>query len=51
MGRQSALGEVDAPAIEKLAVGRESDEHRRITVLSDADRRGSLRSFSRHDLL
>jgi hypothetical protein len=45
MGRQSALGEVDAPAIEKLAVGR------RITVLSDADRRGSLRSFSRHDLL
>jgi hypothetical protein len=42
--RQTAIGEVDAPAIEELAAGRDSDEHRRVTVLGDADGRGSLRS-------
>jgi hypothetical protein len=46
--RQTAIGEVDAPAIEKLAAERDSDEHRRVTVLGDADGRGSLRSCSRH---
>jgi len=38
--RQTAIGEVDAPAIEELAAGRDSDEHRRVTVLGDADGRG-----------
>jgi len=46
--RQTAIGEVDAPAIEELAAGRDSDEHRRVTVLGDADGRSSLRSCSRH---
>jgi hypothetical protein len=49
--RQTAIGEVDAPAIEELAAGRDSDEHRRLTVLGDADGRGSLRSSSRHVFL
>jgi hypothetical protein len=49
--RQTAIGEVDAPAIEELAAGRDSDEHRRVTVLGDADGRGSLRSSSRHVFL
>ena len=49
--RQTALGEVDAPAIEQLAAGRDRDEHRRVTVLDDADAGGSLRSSSRHVLL
>jgi hypothetical protein len=46
--RQTAIGEVDVPAIEELAAGRDSDEHRRVTVLGDADGRGSLCSCSRH---
>jgi hypothetical protein len=46
--RQTAIGEVDAPAIEELAAGRDSDEHRRVSVLGDADSRGSPRSCSRH---
>jgi hypothetical protein len=46
--RQTAIGEVDAPAIEELTAGRDSDEHRRVTVLGDADGCGSLRSVSRH---
>jgi hypothetical protein len=49
--RQTAIGEVDAPAIEALATGRDSDEHRRVTVFGDADSRGSVRSSSRHALL
>jgi hypothetical protein len=49
--RQTAIGEVDAPAIEEFAAGRDSDEHRRVTVLGDADGRGSLRSSSRHVFL
>jgi hypothetical protein len=38
--RQTAIGEVDAPAIEELAAGRDSYEHRRVTVLGDPDGRG-----------
>jgi hypothetical protein len=49
--RQIAIGQVDAPAIEQLAAGRDSDEHRRVSVLGDADGRGSLRSSSRHVFL
>jgi hypothetical protein len=45
---QTATGEVNAPAIEQLAAGYDSDEHRPVTVLGDADGRGSLRSPSRH---
>jgi hypothetical protein len=51
MRRQTAIGEVDAPAIEELAAWRDSDEHRRVTVLGDADRRGSLLVSSRHVFL
>jgi len=40
-----------APTIEERAVGRNSDEHGRATVRSDADARGSLRSPSRHHSL
>src|SRR5262245_54824802 len=46
--RQSGLGQVDAPAIEELAAGRDGDEHRRVAVLDDADG-SSLRWFSRHE--
>jgi hypothetical protein len=46
--RRQTAGEVDAPAIEELAAGRNRDEHSRVTVLGDADGRGSLRSSSRH---
>jgi hypothetical protein len=49
--RQTAIGQVDAPAIEELAAGRDGDEHRRVAVLGDADDRGSLRSASRHAFL
>jgi hypothetical protein len=49
--RQPSVGEIDAPAIEELASARDSDEHRRVTVLDDADARGSPRSSSRHILL
>jgi hypothetical protein len=48
---QTAIGQVYAPAIEELASGCDSDEHRRVTVLGDADDRGSLRSSSRHVFL
>jgi hypothetical protein len=44
--RQTAIGEVDAPAIEEFAAGRDSHEHRRVTVLGDADGRGSLFDMS-----
>ena len=37
---------VDAPAIEELPAGRDSNENCRITVLGDADGRGSLRLSS-----
>jgi hypothetical protein len=36
--RQTA-GEIDASAIEELAAGRDGDEHRRVTVLGNADGR------------
>src|SRR4249920_2269993 len=49
--RQTAISEVDAPAIEELAAGRDSDEHRRVTVLGHADGRDSLHSSSRHVFL
>jgi hypothetical protein len=39
---QSAIGEVDVPAIEELAAGPDRDEHGRITVLGDADGCGSI---------
>ena len=43
MRRQTALGEVDAPAIKELAAGHDSNEHSRVTLLGDADGRDSLR--------
>ena len=46
--RQTAIGEVDAPAIEELAAGRDSDEHRRVSVFDDADRCGLLSLCSHH---
>jgi peptidoglycan-N-acetylglucosamine deacetylase len=46
--RQTAIGEVDAPAIQELAAGREGDDHHRVAVLGDADGRGSLYSPLRH---
>jgi hypothetical protein len=49
VGRQTAR-EVDASAIEELTAGRYGNEHRRVAVLGDADRRDSLRWFSRHVL-
>jgi rhodanese-related sulfurtransferase/DNA-binding transcriptional ArsR family regulator len=39
--RRQAGRQVDAPAIEELAAGRDRDEHRRVAVLDDADGRGS----------
>jgi hypothetical protein len=39
MRGQTAVGEVDASAIEEFAAGRDGDEHRRVTVLDDTDRR------------
>src|SRR5262249_53074663 len=47
VGRQTALGELDAPAIKEFAAGPDSDKHRRITVLDHADGRGALRSSFR----
>jgi hypothetical protein len=35
--RRQTVGEIDAPAIEELTAGRDSDEHGRVTVLGDAD--------------
>ena len=46
--RQTAVGQVDAPAIEEFAVPRDGDEHRRVAVFGDADGRGSLGVRSRH---
>jgi hypothetical protein len=37
--RRQTVGEFDAPAIEKLAAGRDSYEHRRVTVFGHADGR------------
>src|SRR5438094_10461315 len=45
---QTPTGEFNAPTINELAAGYDSDEHRGVTVLGDADGRGSLRSPSRH---
>jgi hypothetical protein len=42
--RGQTAGEVDAPAIEELTAGRDSDEHRRVTVLCHADGRRTLHS-------
>jgi uncharacterized protein YndB with AHSA1/START domain len=49
--RQAAIREIDAPAIEELAAGRNGDEDRRVAVLGDADGRGSLHSSCRHVVL
>jgi hypothetical protein len=43
MRRQTAIDELDAPAVEELAAERDGDEHRGATVLRDADVRGWLR--------
>ena len=48
---QTAIGEVDAPAIEKLAAGRDRDEHRRVTMLGDANGHGAFRFSSCHVFL
>ena len=39
MRRQTAIGEVDAPAIKDLAAGQDSNVHSRVTLLGDADGR------------
>jgi hypothetical protein len=49
--RRQTAGEVDAPAIEKPAAGRNSYEHRRVTVFGDAHRRLMLYLRFRHVLL
>jgi hypothetical protein len=41
--RQTAIGKFNASAIQEFADARDSDEHRRVTGLGDADGRGSLR--------
>jgi hypothetical protein len=46
--RRQTAGEVDAPAIEELTAGRDSDEHRRVPVLGDADGRPMLHAHFRH---
>jgi hypothetical protein len=35
--RRQAASEVDSPAIEQLAAGRERDEHRRVAMLRNTD--------------
>jgi hypothetical protein len=50
MRRQTA-GEVDPPPIEELTATRDSDEHRRVAVLGDADGRRMLHLRFRHLLL
>ena len=51
MRRQTAIGEVDAPAIKELAAGHDCNEHSRVTLLGDADGRDSPCSSSRHVFL
>ena len=51
MRRQTAIGEVDAPAIEELAARNDSNQHSRVTLLGDADGRDTLGSSSRHVFL
>lgn len=46
--RKTAVREVDAPAIEKLAARRDGDDDRGVAVLRDTDDGGSLPSSSRH---
>jgi hypothetical protein len=48
--RQTAIGKVDASAIEEFAAARDRDEHRRVTVLGDAYGRGSRRVLSQRFL-
>jgi hypothetical protein len=48
--RQAAIDELDAPAIDEFAARRDSNEHRRATILDDPDARASLLS-SRHVFL
>src|SRR5262245_20569594 len=45
---QTAMGEVDTPSVEKRTVMRDCHEHRRVTVLSNTDRRALLCSSARH---
>lgn len=49
MRRQTAIGEVDAPASKEVAAGHDSNEHSRVTLLADQflaqpGRQGCLRS-------
>jgi hypothetical protein len=39
--RQARISELDAPAIEELTSGPDRNEHRRVTVLGNADDRAS----------
>jgi hypothetical protein len=50
-GVSADRGEIDAPAIEEFASGRDSYEHRRVTVFGDADGRLMLYLLLRHVLL
>jgi hypothetical protein len=44
--RQTAIGELDVPAIEERAAAREGNEPRRITMFGDADDCRSLQGLS-----
>jgi hypothetical protein len=46
--RRQTVSEVDAPAIEELAVRRDRHQHRRVRVLCNANGRSALRSSFRH---
>jgi hypothetical protein len=48
--RQIAIRKFDAPAIEQRAACSESDEHRSVRLLGNADSRRSLCSFFRHGM-
>jgi hypothetical protein len=40
--RQTAFGELDAPAIDELTAWRDSHQHSRVPLFGDADSCGSL---------
>jgi len=48
---RQVVREVNPAAIQEIAVRRDSDKHRRVTVLGDTDRRPSLRVCSYHRTL
>jgi hypothetical protein len=47
---KAAPGQLDASAIEQLAAGSDRDQHRRVHMLGNTDRRGWLQVSSPHVL-